>query len=74
MWVIVVVAIMALLAGMSIGVVITYERPAGDLRIDRSDPSGGPYMFLELDTDVYTVIRKKQVTFRVKLEDYVTRK
>lgn len=69
--IIVLATVMALAVGIMIGIVIGYEKPLGDLRVDQSDPSSDPYLFLELDTDVHNVIRKKQVTFRVKLEDFL---
>lgn len=49
------------------------RRPIGDLRVDRSDPSDAPYLFLELDqgTDVNTIIRSKYAVFRVKLKDFL---
>lgn len=52
------------------------RRPIGNLRVDRSDPSDSPYLFLELDpgTDVNRIIRSKYVTFRVKLEDFIPHK
>lgn len=48
-------------------------KPVGDLRVDHSDPTDRPYLFLEFDigTDVNSIIRKKQVSFRVKREDFV---
>lgn len=49
------------------------HRPIGDLRVDRSDPRDGPYLFLELDayTDVDKIANSKYATFRVKLENFV---
>lgn len=48
-------------------------KPIGDLRVDRSDPSDSPLLFLELDTDtsVNTIINNKVVTFRVKIENFL---
>ncbi len=69
-----VIAIVAVVIGFIIGRILPRERPVGDLRVDRSDPSCEPYLFLELDTDVRTIMCKKYVTFRVKLEDFVPRK
>lgn len=49
------------------------SKPLGDLRVDRSDPSDSPLLFLELDTDtsVNTIINNKVVTFRVKIENFL---
>lgn len=59
------------LVAVVIGQALPRERPLGDLRVDRSDPSCEPYLFLELDTDVYTIMHKKHATFRVKVENFI---
>ena len=45
----------------------------GTIRIDHSDKSEPPYMFLELQhkDSVNDICRSKEVTFDVKVEDYV---
>ncbi len=68
---IIIAAIMFIGAGIAIGTVISYERPIGNLRIDHFDPTCEPYLFLELNTDVYTILRKKCVTLDVKIEDFL---
>jgi len=72
---IVLLGIAAMVVGMSIGFEIGkakfYQRPIGNLRIDRSDPVDGPHLFLELDTDVPAVLSQKQVVFRVRAEDFL---
>lgn len=65
------IAIISLVVGVCIGLSARRQHPVGDLRIDRSDPLDAPYLFLELDTDVYTIMRKKYVTFRVKIENFI---
>lgn len=69
--VVVIVVVLALAAGIAIGLAVRYEHPVGDLRVDRSDPSSPPYLFLELDTDVYSIMHRKQVLLRVKLKDFI---
>lgn len=69
--ILVIIFSLGMLAGLLIGIAITRHRPVGDLRVDRSDSDGGPYLFLELDTDVPTFLRKKYVTFRVKAKDFI---
>lgn len=73
-----VLTIIAVIAAFVIGIIagkfIRKDRPVGDLRVDRSDPYDNPNLFLELDTDVQTIMRKKLVTFRVKLEDFLPHK
>jgi len=60
--------------GIVIGIIIgtvMFRRPVGNLRVDRSDPTCGPRLFLELGTDVRTVMRKKYVTFKVRVENFL---
>lgn len=57
--------------GILIGAILFRRRPVGNLRVDHSDPTSAPYLFLELGTDVGTVIRKKNVTFKVRVEDFL---
>ena len=74
--------IIGLAVGILIGVITLYfplkaafskPRSIGDLRVDQSDSSDVPYLFLELDTgtNVNTIVRSKYVTLRVKVEDFV---
>lgn len=67
--------------GFVIGVLIYHIMKAlflkvktiGTLRVDRSDPTDNPYLFLELDagTNVNTIIRSKYATFRVKVKNFL---
>ena len=43
----------------------------GTLRIDRSDPTEAPYMFLELSKHVSAVTSKSHVILKVKNENYI---
>lgn len=45
----------------------------GTLRIDNSDPDG-PYLFLELSTNISSFNKKKQVTLNVMDESYLPQK
>lgn len=67
----IIVGLIALAAGVLIGMALRRQRPIGDLRVDHSDPDGGPYLFLELDTDVSAIMRKKHVMLRVKVADFI---
>ena len=60
-----------ILIGVLLGVVLSRRRPLGNLRVDRSDPASEPLLFLELDTDVRTIMRKKSVVFKVRVEDFL---
>ena len=69
----VIFAVMAALCiGILIGMHLFQDRPVGDLRVDHSDPVDGPHLYLELDTDVSAILRKKRVAFRVKAKPFVT--
>lgn len=67
----IIIAIVSVIVGVVIGRLTHRERPLGDLRVDRSDPTCEPYLFLELDTDVRTIMHKKRATFRVKVENFI---
>ncbi len=56
--------------GVLLGIVLSHRRPLGNLRVDRSDPTSEPYLFLELDTDVRTIMRKRRVVFKVRVENF----
>ena len=64
----------ALLVGILLGVLIgrrgARQKPVGYLRVDHSD-GDGPYLFLELGTDVGTITQREYVTLRVKVEDFL---
>ena len=44
----------------------------GALRIDQSDPTEPPYLFLELDTPVESIMNKKRVMFRVNKKNFIS--
>lgn len=45
---------------------------AGKLRIDRSDPSENPYLFLEATISVSDISHKKCVIFQVSNENFIS--
>lgn len=63
------------LIGICIGVGITLivfrAYHVGSLRIDRSDPTDVPYMFLELSKGVGDISKKKHVVLKVNLDSYI---
>lgn len=70
--------VLMFIAGVLVGagiMMMTYRAYyVGTLRIDRSDPSEPPYMFLELDKGVGDISRKKNVILKVKNENYISQK
>src|SRR5574344_1527554 len=65
---------MGFLVGGVVIAVVLYEKPVGTLRIDTSDPDEAPYLFVELSESVVKIYDKKQVTFYVNTQKYVSRK
>lgn len=67
------------IVGFAVGFLVCAEirrnNCAGTLREDRSDPTEAPYLFLELEPGGLEKIHcNSEVTFRVKLENYLPRK
>ena len=62
--------------GVLIGVLMFYlffmKISVGKLRIDRSDTSEKPYMFLELSKPVSHISSKKFVIFQVSNENFIS--
>lgn len=73
MWIIV-----AFLGGIGVGLLVgrvyTSGNTIGNLRVDQSDPSEPPYLFLELSEGVHTVTNKKTVHLKVRVENFVSQK
>ena len=70
-----------LLIGFIFGMCLIYailfkrKKPVGTLRVDRSDPTEAPYLFLELEYGGMEKIHKsKTVLFKVDLGSYLPRK
>ena len=69
---------LGLVVGWSIGLIfiwVVFARlSAGHLRVDRSDPYDGPYLFLELHKSIEDTAKNSHVILKVKEEDFVPRK
>lgn len=65
--------VVGIIIGLVVGTLIFRRRyiPVGDLRIDRSDPTSEPFLFLELGTDVRTISGMKTVTLNVRNENFL---
>lgn len=67
--------VLLVLLGFIVGIVsfLVYliVRSVGTLRVDQSDPTEQPYLFLELDKPVETVTNKKYVLFRVSKKNFI---
>lgn len=65
--------IIGIVCGTFIGRLLLKKHSVGTLRIDNSDPDG-PYLFLELSTNIPSFSKKKQVTLNVLDESYLPQK
>jgi len=63
-----------ILVGIVCTTVATRSKSVGSLRVDRSDPDDGPYLFLELSKDIEEIYRKKYVTFKVSIKNFISHK
>ena len=70
--------VILIIAGIAIGLIIAAIRNefryVGSLRIDKSDPTENPYLFLEIDDSVGNISNRKYIILRVKREDFIPRK
>ena len=72
--------LLCMIIGFVMGVISTLvfsvlsRRTYGTLRVDNSDPEDGPYLFLELTTDVNSIKKRKRVSFKVNVKNYLSQK
>lgn len=70
--------IVFLLVGIGIGIIFTTlmkrTKSVGVLRIDNSDPSEDPYLFLELTRDPHELYNAKFVNLEVKVKNFISQK
>lgn len=68
----------AIIAGIIIGVIMfalfVRTHLSGNLRVDHSIPEDDPYLFLELSKSVSTILKKKFVILKVRVEDFIPHK
>ena len=64
--------LLGFMAGIVSFLVYLIVKSVGTLRVDQSDPTEQPYLFLELDKPVESVINKKYVLFRVIKKNFIS--
>ena len=68
--------LLALVGGFLVGAVAAsvfiYAKAIGSLRVDHSDPSEPPYLFLEVEKNPDTLEHGKIVVLRVKRENLIS--
>ena len=60
-----------ILIGFVCATITTRTKSVGSLRVDTSDSDNSPYLFLELSKDIEEIYRKKYVTFKVSLKNFI---
>ena len=68
----VLLVLLGFVGGMAFFLICLATRSIGTLRVDQSDPTEQPYLFLELDKPVETVTNKKYVLFRVIKKNFIS--
>lgn len=71
---IVIAVIIGTIVGALITLLIFTSISSGNLRVDQSIPEDDPYLFLELTKSVSTVLKKRFVVLRVRVEDFIPHK
>ena len=64
--------LLGFMVGIASFLVYLIVRSVGTLRVDQSDPTEQPYLFLELDKPVESVTNKKYVLFRVIKKNFIS--
>ena len=68
----VLLVLLGFVRGMVFFLIYLTARSIGTLRVDQSDPTEQPYLFLELDKPVESVINEKYVLFRVVKKNFIS--
>ena len=68
----VLLVLLGFVGGMTVFLICLATRSIGTLRVDQSDPTEQPYLFLELDKPVESVINEKYVLFRVVKKNFIS--
>ena len=71
MWYEVLLVLLGFVGGMAFFLMYLAARSIGTLRVDQSDPTEPPYLFLELDKPVENVVKEKYVLFRVSKKNFI---
>lgn len=71
--------IVGFMVGFIFGVVKEYDahikkNSVGTIRVDKSEPELPPKLFLELETDLNTIVKSKYVKLKVLNENYISQK
>lgn len=59
------------IVGLLVGIAIVPTKIIGTLKIDHSDNDDRPYLFLEMNTSLEKLSKKKCVIMKVDIGDYI---
>ena len=68
----VLLVLLGFVGGMVFFLICLAARSIGTLRIDQSDPTEPPYLFLDLDKPVESIIKEKYVLFRIIKKNFIS--
>lgn len=66
--------IIGIVTGLAVSLAGLFFCSIGALRIDQSDPTDKPYMFLEIKKGTGDISKRKFVVLRVRREDFIPHK
>lgn len=70
----VVLVLIGFAVGIGVSAIVCHRAAIGIIRVDKSDPTDGPYLFLELDKPVRDLICKRYVILRVSVKNFISHK
>ena len=68
----VLLVLLGFIGGIVFFLICLAARSIGTLRIDQSDPTEPPYLFLDLDKPVESIVKEKYVLFRVSKKNFIS--
>lgn len=70
----VILFVVGVVLGMFLSTILAKYKIIGILRVDKSDPSEPPYLFLELLNDINKLEKKKYVVLKVCAKNFISQK
>lgn len=70
----VIMFVIGFIAGCVVTIIVCRIKSVGSIRIDTSDPEYDPYLFLELSKDIPTVCRKRYISLKVIVKNFISQK
>lgn len=70
----IIIFVIGILIGCIFTTIMFRTRSIGSLRIDTSDPDDGPYLFLEMSKDINEVCKKKYISLKINIKNFISHK